>query len=114
MRDDQIKWQKIQDFISAQFGSKADLNKLLLLIGIREAGLSGSQYSKEEKVKLMHIATCRILSPGGYYKWIGIDEEGWPDWEKVQDLPYLDMFEQETFIRQHIIEYFESEEIIQF
>lgn len=88
------------------------MNKLLLLIGIRESGTVKEKFEKEEKVLLMHIAVCRILSSGGYYELKGQDEQGWPHWVKVKDLPYLDVLEQETFLRQHIVEYFMSEEII--
>lgn len=97
--------------LAEQFGEKPDLNKVLLLIGIRELGTSRNEFSKEEKVQLMHIAVCRVLSPGGYYQLQGQDENGWPHWVKVKDMPYLDVFEQETFLRQHIVEYFVSEEI---
>jgi sensor domain CHASE-containing protein len=105
-------WNDILQFVEDNFGSKPDLNKLLLLIGIREIGEVREKFEKEEKVQLMHIAVCRVLSPGGYYVINGKDENGWPNWEKVKDVPYLDVFEQETFLRQHIVEYFLSEEII--
>jgi hypothetical protein len=97
-------WNNILQYVEDHFGSKPDLNKLLLLIGIRELGEVKEKFEKEEKVQLMHI--------GGYYVINGKDENGWPNWEKIKDVPYLDVFEQETFLRQHIVEYFLSEEII--
>jgi hypothetical protein len=44
----------------------------------------------------------------------GIDRKGWPVWENLKPLPNLTLFEQENILRQHIIEYFEKEEIINF
>lgn len=107
-----LKWNEILDFLTEQFGEKPDMNKVLLLIGIRELGTARSEFTKEEKVQLLHIAVCRVFSTGGYYKLEGLDENGWPHWEKVKDMPYLDVFEQESFLRQHIVEYFVSEDIL--
>lgn len=107
-----LKWNEILDFLTEQFGQKPDMNKVLLLIGIREIGTSRSTFTKEEKVQLMHIAVCRVFSTGGYYALEGLDENGWPHWVKVKDMPYLDVFEQESFLRQHIVEYFVSEDIL--
>jgi hypothetical protein len=108
------RWKIILAHLEKTFEGKTDLNKVLLLIGIREVGLVKDKFTKEEKVKLMHIAVCRVLSQSGFYMISGMDEEGWPHWEKVMDVPYLDVFEQEHFLRQHIVEYFESEEIVGF
>jgi hypothetical protein len=69
------------------------MNKVLLLIGIRELGTARSEFAKEEKVQLMHIAVCRVFSTGGYYKLEGLDENGWPHWEKVKDILTNQFFE---------------------
>jgi hypothetical protein len=44
----------------------------------------------------------------------GHDSKGWPVWENLKPLPNLTLIEQEHVLRQHIIEYFEKEEIITF
>ena len=59
----------------------------------------------------MHIATCKILSYSGYYEHVGTDQNGWPAWKNVIPLPNLGYLEQENLMRQHIVEYFENEEI---
>lgn len=87
------------------------MNAILLIIGIRELGKVKEKFTKEEKVRLMHIAVCRIFSPGGYYELKGHNYQGWPQWEKVADLPLGDVFEQEGLLRQHVVSYFEDEEI---
>jgi hypothetical protein len=45
---------------------------------------------------------------------VGFDKNGWPAWENTTPLPNLGYLEQENLMRQHIVEYFENEEIIQF
>ena len=109
------KWLKIIAFVEENFDKKPDLNAILFLIGIRELGeLRDKPFSKEEKVHLMHIATCKILSYSGYYEHVGTDQNGWPAWKNVIPLPNLGYLEQENLMRQHIVEYFENEEIIVF
>lgn len=111
-KDEREKWQKIQDHVSAIFGKRPDMNALLFVVGMRELGRNDIRFTKEEKVKLMHIAVCRILSRSGYYELKGVDSKGWPHWEKKMDIPYISELEQETMLRMHLITYFEEEEII--
>lgn len=109
------KWQLVLDYVEKNFERKPDLNALLFIIGIREAGaLPKNKYSKEEKAYLMHLGNCKVLSYSGYYRQTGFDENGYPVWENATALPSLTLFEQESLLRQHIIEYFDKEEIIVF
>lgn len=107
------KWGKIVNFFTERFGKKPDMEAILFIIGMRELGDNAhTEFSKDEKVSLMHIAVCRLLSSSGYYSLEGKDENGWPVWENKKEVPFLNIFEQETFLRHHIIAYFEEEEII--
>lgn len=108
------KWKYILEQLEEQFGKKLDMNAILLVIGIRELGSLKTKFTKEEKVRLMHIAVCRLFSKAGYYELAGVNSTGWPEWKKVEDLPFVDVFEQETLLRQQIIEYFEDEQIYDF
>lgn len=106
-------WTKIQQKIQKDFNKKPDLNAILFLIGIRELGtIPEKAFSKTDKVGLIHIAVCRLLSQSGYYSLVGHDNDGWPHWKLEKPLPHFDIFEQETFLREHIIEYFENEELL--
>ncbi|MBO6517339.1 MAG: hypothetical protein JJ975_12395 [Bacteroidia bacterium] len=105
------KWKFILSRLEQQFGKKLDMNAVLLIIGIRELGSLKDSFTKEEKVRLMHIAVCRLFSKSGYYELVGVNYKGWPQWKKVKDLPFVDVFEQETLLRHHIVSYFEDEEI---
>ncbi|PCJ65983.1 MAG: hypothetical protein COA58_07845 [Bacteroidetes bacterium] len=106
------KWFKIRELIQQVFGKNPDLSAILYIIGMRELGSTQTEFKKEEKVKLMHIATCRVLSTSGHYELEGIDNKGWPVWNLLEKLPNQDMMEQEMYLRHHIINYFEEEELI--
>jgi len=107
------KWKEVLTIMESRFGKKPDMNAILFVIGMRELGELRQKFSKEEKVKLMHIAVCRLFSISGYYKLQGTDQKGWPHWENTKELPFIDPFEQESLLRQHIISYFEEEEIFE-
>jgi hypothetical protein len=107
-----VKWFKIRELIERVFEKTPDLSAILYVIGMRELGKPQTKFKKEEKVKLMHIATCRVLSTSGHYRLKGVDENDWPVWELVQKLPNQDLLEQEMYLRHHIVNYFEEEELI--
>ncbi len=106
--DLQVRWLKLRIKLKEKFGIKPDMNGVLLLIGIQELGKGPREYSKEEKQDLMHIAVCTILMPSGYYQLEGNDEEGWPHFEQLKPLPEFNMIEQENFLKDHALLYFQS------
>jgi hypothetical protein len=109
----QSYWKQIQEQLESRFGQKPDMNGVLFIIGIRELGqLPEKKFSKEEKVSLMHIAVCKVLSYSGYYELTGMDQDGWPIWENRIPLPFVSVFEQETMLRRHVVEYFINEQLI--
>lgn len=107
------KWGTIIEFLTERFNKKPDMEAILFIIGLREFGdHAHREFTKDEKVNLMHSAVCRLLSSSGYYELEGVDKDGWPIWKNIKEVPFLNIFEQETFLRHHIIAYFEEEEII--
>jgi hypothetical protein len=106
------KWFKIRELIEKVFNKTPDLSAVLYVIGMRELGKPQTKFTKEEKVKLMHIATCRVLSTSGHYELKGLDQNDWPIWELKQKLPNQDLLEQEMYLRHHIVHYFEEEGLI--
>jgi len=84
------------------------MNGVLLLIGVQELGQGPQEFSKEQKQDLMHIAICTILSASGYYVFDGNDEEGWPHFTQQKALPELDTIEQENFLKDHVLLYFNN------
>lgn len=91
------KWQAIIQKIQQDFNKTPDVNAILFLIGMREFGLPREKFTKEEKVELMHIAVCRLLSSSGYYELEGIDKDGWPHWKSIKNFRLLMCFNRKLF-----------------
>jgi len=53
-----------------------------------------------------------LLSPYGFYEYKGVDEEGWPHWQVNEKLPPLKPLQQETLIKEAIVEYFKTNQLI--
>jgi hypothetical protein len=105
-----FEWLRIRHFLKERFQRPAlpDLNGILFLIGIQELGRWKSQFTKEEKQDLMHIATCRILSEFGYYDFEGRDADGWPHYRLIKQIPQHNLKEQEILFKEGIIRYFRA------
>jgi hypothetical protein len=102
-----IKWKELQEKIAQDFDSEIpDLKVILFLIGVQELGKGPGKFSKRQKEELMHIATCRLLSEMGFYELEGIDQDGWPHWKLVKQIPAYVGLEQEMLLRSLAINYF--------
>jgi hypothetical protein len=113
VKDDlQVRWLKLRIKLKEKFGIKPDMDGILLLIGVQELGSGPQTFTKEEKQDLMHIAVCTVLSPGGYYILEGHDEQGWPHFKQLKPLPDYIMMEQENFLKDHILLYFQTQNFI--
>jgi hypothetical protein len=60
----------------------------------------------------MHVAVCTVLMPSGYYEIEGVDGDGWPHFKQLKAMPELDPFQQEAFLKDHILLYFQNHELI--
>ncbi len=104
------RWAKLLEGLKDSIGKKPnDLNGVLFLIGVQELGKGIKTFSKEQKQDLMHIAVCKVLSYAGFYELDFIDQEGWPHWNLVKELPHFDLLEQEKLLKLQVLEYFERE-----
>ena len=101
----------ISQFLDA-YQKKPDMEAILFLIGIQELGNMKGKFSKEQKQDLMHIAVCTLLSQSGYYKMEGHDDEGWPHFAQLKELPVYNMIEQENFLKDHVLLYFETNKLM--
>ena len=101
------RWMALEAQLVERFGKRPDLNAILFLIGIQESGQDRTSFTKEEKQDLMHIAVCHLLSASGYYTLEGIDDDGWPHYAQLKALPVFSLLEQENFIKDHVLLYFE-------
>ena len=116
-RDEQLKerWEQVENKLSSQFadGEKLELDAIIYLIGLQELGQVHRKFKKDHKLDLMHIAICRLLEPYGYYEFEYFDEEGWPHYKVVEDLPQLKAGEQAVLMKEAIVQYFLEKKYIQ-
>ncbi|MCB0456763.1 MAG: hypothetical protein R2776_01900 [Flavobacteriaceae bacterium] len=115
-RDEQIKlrWEAIVSLLSKQFadGEPLDLDAIIYLIGLQELGQLHRKFKKDEKINLMHIAICRLLEPFGYYEFDYFDDEGWPHYKILEQLPPLKAGEQSVLMKEAIVLYFLEKKVI--
>ena len=102
------EWDLLINFISERFGhgDKLDLQAVLFLIGINELGQGYREFSKDEKINLLHIAICKLLSRFGYYEFSGRDQDGWPHWSSNTSMPALKPAEQKELMKESALIYF--------
>lgn len=108
--DLQARWWNLEEKFMNRFGKKPDMETILMLIGVQEVHNSLKTFTKEEKEDLMHIAVCTVLSQSGYYSLEKYDEEGWPHFVNAKPLPAYSTKEQEDFLKDHILLYFDNQE----
>ena len=109
-RDTQLKerWGELVEKLSAQFadGAALELDAIIYLVGVQELGQYHKKYKKDDKLDLMHIAICRLLEPYGYYEFDFFDEQGWPHYIVIEELPPLKAGEQSVLMKEAIVDYF--------
>ena len=103
--DGNIDWENLQKII--HFLSEGKVEYLVIM------GTTGENVtiSKEEKQDLMHIAVCSLFRQSGYYELEGVDEEGWPHFRQLKALPVMGLIEQENFLKDHILLFFENTDL---
>lgn len=115
-RDEDLKkrWEDVVTLLSDRFadGDRLDLDAIIYLIGVQEFGKFDRKFKKDDKINLMHIAICRLLEPYGYYEFDFQDEDGWPHYKMLEQLPPLKAGEQSVLMKQAIVNYFLDKEVI--
>ena len=56
----------------------------------------------------MHVAVCSLLSSSGFYEKESVDKDGWPHFRQLKPMPEMNNTEQENFLKDHILLYFEN------
>ncbi len=104
------KWDILTVKLSAQFagGDELTVDAILYLIGVQELGKGHQSFKKDEKVNLMHIAICKVLEPFGYYEFDFFDDDGWPHYKTIEQLPNLKPGEQTILMKEAIVNYFDE------
>lgn len=111
------RFQKLKSHLEKSFGEGMDIQALLFLIGVNELGVGHRNFSKQEKTDLLHIAICTLLEPFGHYEFVHRDDENWPHFKLIKELPPLSHSEQQHLMKEAMLDYFiengyYSEEII--
>ncbi len=116
-RDEQLKerWELLHNKLSRQFadGEALELDAIIYIIGLQELGQLHRRFKKDQKLDLMHIAICRLLEPYGYYEFDYFDDDGWPHYKVLEQLPPLKAGEQQVLMKEAIVQYFLEKEYIQ-
>lgn len=109
----QEEWTKVEKMVAEKFGEDIDVRGILFLIGVQELGKGYKKFTKDQKLEVIHIAICKLLSQYNYYEYMGVDEEGWPHYKETKKLPLLKPGEQLKVMKSAIVEYFkESGEVV--
>ena len=105
-----FEWLRVQHIVqkSLRQTSLPDLNMVLMMIGVQELGRWKKKWTKEEKQDLMHIGVCVLLLQEGYYAFAGRDEDGWPHFEQVLEMPKIPLDDQESLLKNLSIVYFKA------
>lgn len=109
--DLQSRWWQLEASLMERFGKKPDVETVLFLIGIQEFGEIREKFTKEQKQDLMHIAVCNLLTPSGYYEVERVDADGWPHFRQLKPMPDMNPIQQENFLKDHILLYFQDHEL---
>ena len=106
--DLQVRWWGLEARLVERFGKKPDMEAILFLVGIQEFGDIRKKFSKEQKQDLMHVAVCSLFAQSGFYELEKVDEDGWPHFKQLKALPQMSLPDQENFLKDHILLYFEK------
>jgi hypothetical protein len=102
------RWDEFILKVSYHFKVNANHEFILFMIGIQEFGQGYKSYSKQEKMDLMNLAQCRLLTISGYLVQTGIDAEGWPTFEKIRDDSGLLPSDRDRLMKESMITYFNT------
>lgn len=102
------QWNELSTTLANKFadGDTLSVESIIYLIGIQELGKGPIEFSKDDKINLMHIAICRLLEPYGYYEFDYVDADGWPHFNLLKELPSLQAEAQSRMMKEAIIGYF--------
>ena len=104
--DIELKFQQVKTQLESKFGEGMDMQAILFLVGVNELGIGYKEFSKAEKTDLLHVAICTLLEPYGYYEFEGRDEEQWPHFKLIKEIPNINDREQQHLMKEALTAYF--------
>ena len=117
-RDQQLKdrWEQLIAQLTNQFSEteEIEIEGILYLIGLQELGKIHQRFKKDDNVNIIHIGICTVLEPFGYYAFDFYDDDGWPHFVLLEELPVLKPGEQTVLMKEAIVDYFLEKDLIQY
>lgn len=98
-------WEEIELEVSKRFSVTADFDFMLFLIGIQERGEGMRSYSRQEKMDLINLAKCTLLSQNGYLERLDCDNEGWPKFQEITNMAALTSNYQNALLKRAAFDY---------
>ena len=105
MKDINKEWERLIIKLNAQLKEDLTLKGILYLIGVQELNMGVKNFNREEKLNVLHVAVCKILTPFGFYKFERVDDEGWPHWVELKPLKMLSNIDQEMLMKKAVLNY---------
>ena len=105
MDDVNKTWEELVLKLEKQFDDEMTLKGILYLIGVQELNMGIKRFGREEKLDILHVAVCKILTPFGFYKFDRVDGDGWPHWIELKALKNLDEKKQGLLMKEAIIKH---------
>ncbi len=104
-----FNWLRVQHFVKDAFGKQdlPNLETILFVIGYQELGNVKETYTNKDKLEVVYLGTCKVLSLGGFMEYRGVDDEGWPIWEEIEKFEPKNYQIRQTELKKYIIRYFE-------
>ena len=105
MKNLENTWEELITKLETKFDDEMSLKGILYLIGVQELNFGIKRFDREEKINVLHVAICKLLSDYGYYKFDSIDKDGWPHYIELKALQNLSEKAQQNLIKKAIINY---------
>lgn len=99
-------WIEIQAKVSDHFKVEADFNFMLFMIGIQDIGSGLTSYTRDEKMDIINLGKCRLLTNCGYLRQISTTKGDWPAFEEVIPLGEINPLKMENILKAEMVSYF--------
>ena len=109
------QWEMLVSILTERFSEteSIDIEGILYLIGIQELGQVHERFKKDDNVDIIHIGICSALEPFGYYAFDYFDDDRWPHFKLIEELPPLKPGEQSILMKEAVVHYFIQKGLIQ-
>ena len=109
------QWETLVSILTERFSEteSIDIEGILYLIGIQELGQVHERFKKDDNVDIIHIGICSALEPFGYYVFDYFDDDRWPHFKLIEELPPLRPGEQSILMKEAVVHYFIQKGLIQ-